>query len=198
MKIGFRYRKGKVGEALVVLDASFTIAGITLSLEGLAAGMPVAPHSLTPVFHLDGIGVNADKGAVAIGGALIRVSDDPLQFDGMLLVRGAGFSISALASFANLPSGPSFFAYAVLNRDLGGGQSRPRTGQGQRQTPKVSASRSGHGAADGSPRGERLFAHRPDTAGPILGNGLLTEFDRTGNQISGPFPGATSLRRPPC
>jgi hypothetical protein len=112
-------------QARAILEASFRIPPLTFSLEGLSVGVAFANiASPKPEFLLSGAGVTADSGPIAVSGALVTVPaknvGDPLQIDGSLLVRTAGFTVSALASYVQAPSGPSIFAFAVLKKDLGG------------------------------------------------------------------------------
>ena len=114
-RIGFQYSDGTV---LCLVDASLSLAGLTFSAQGLGGGLKIKERQ--PVFHLDGLGLSFAKGPLEISGALLKVSDSPLELVGALVVRTADLSITALGSYADLQGQPSLFAFAVLNKELGG------------------------------------------------------------------------------
>jgi len=114
-RIGVNYHEGTIW---CMLDASLTVAGMTFSVQGLGAGLKLAERK--PLFHLDGLGLAFANGPIEISGGLIKVSDSPLQLDGALLVRAEGLTISAIGSYADLNGTPSLFAFAALQKELGG------------------------------------------------------------------------------
>src|SRR5579859_974160 len=114
-RIGVNYHEGTIW---CMLDASLTVAGMTFSDQGLGAGLKLAERK--PLFHLDGLGLAFANGPIEISGGLIKVSDSPLQLDGALLVRAEGLTISAIGSYADLNGTPSLFAFAALQKELGG------------------------------------------------------------------------------
>jgi|SRR5579859_2235370 len=114
-RIGVKYQEGSIW---CMLDASLTVAGMTFSLQGLGAGLKIAERK--PLFHLDGMGLAFANGPIEISGGLLKVSDSPLQLDGALLIRAEGLTISAIGSYADLNGTPSLFAFAALQKELGG------------------------------------------------------------------------------
>ncbi|GAA4727131.1 DUF6603 domain-containing protein [Phytohabitans rumicis] len=120
-RIGFEYADKKV---LFRLDASLTVAALTLSLDGLTFGSPI--DRFEPTFDLRGIGVDYRSGAVEIGGALLRTTIKPAggepydEYDGAALIRTADFALAALGGYVYLNGQASMFVYAVLDKALGG------------------------------------------------------------------------------
>lgn len=101
------------------LDGSLSLAGLTLSLDGLAVGVTLP--KLDPQFDLRGLGLDYKKGGVEIGGAFLRIPGDPYdEFAGMALIKFNTFNLSAIGSYTWVEGHPSLFVYAVLNYPLGG------------------------------------------------------------------------------
>ncbi len=121
-RVGLRYRDG---ELWFLLDASLSALGLTLSLDGLAAGSPL--DRFAPRFDLEGLGLTYEKGPVAISGAFLRrhvPAKDGLpafdEFSGAALIRTEALTLSAMGSYAKVNGQPSLFLYAVLDYPLGG------------------------------------------------------------------------------
>ncbi|MFI6820064.1 DUF6603 domain-containing protein [Micromonospora sp. NPDC050187] len=121
-RVGLAWRQSPGGESRValLLDASVTVAGLTLSLSGLAIGVSTTDPLSMPTFDLAGIGLAYASGPLRIDGALRK---DTIEYEGAsypaysggLSVRTPTFSVGALGSYVQLPAGPSLFAYAYLN-----------------------------------------------------------------------------------
>ncbi|MBI1313831.1 hypothetical protein GC176_21265 [bacterium] len=127
-RVGVRYQDGEVG---VLIDGSFSAAGLTLTLDGLTAKLKLddlkPPISLHPSFGLNGVGIDFSNDAIEIGGALVRKhvpAREGLEafdeYDGSATVRAKSWSLAAIGSFAYVQNQPSLFVYAVLNTPLGG------------------------------------------------------------------------------
>jgi len=123
-RVGLAYEAPRIG---IKLDAALRLSGLTLTFEGLGLSYPFDRFTKDPKkirenlkFHLDGAAVSFEEGPLTISGGLLKVSDDPLRLDGALLIRTEVVTISALGSYADLNGTPSFFAFAVLDKDLGG------------------------------------------------------------------------------
>jgi hypothetical protein len=104
-----------------MLDASLELAGLTITLEGLAAECALADLSkgnFKPTFHLDGLGVDFKRGDLEIGGALLRVGEG--QYDGALTVHYKQLGIQAFGSYSTTDGHPSLFIYALVNYPIGG------------------------------------------------------------------------------
>jgi hypothetical protein len=123
-RVGVRYKGGALW---FYLDASLTAAGLTLSLDGLGAGITLAQlntGTLSPQFSLRGLGIGYDNGQVQVGGFLLRMpaatAGGADEYDGMAVIRTKALSLSAIGSYAELDGQRSLFLYAVLNRAIGG------------------------------------------------------------------------------
>ena len=137
-RVGFSYYEARPGRKKaeptkyigIKFDASLTLGPLAFSLEGagirypfeelLSGGFSIEKFWNDLEFQFDGAGLSFSQGPLMISGGLIRVSEDPLQLNGTLLIRTAGFSIAALGSYADLGGEPSFFMFAVLLKELGG------------------------------------------------------------------------------
>jgi hypothetical protein len=116
-RIGGRYQDKAV---FFLIDASFSLAGVTLSLLGLGAKVAFGEGGIKPSFNLDGMGLAFANGPIEIAGSLVKVSDRPLQLDGTLIVKAETFALTAIGSYADLNGTPSVMAFAVLQQRLGG------------------------------------------------------------------------------
>jgi hypothetical protein len=107
-------------ELSVLLDASVSIAGLTIGLTGLQASMPIrAPY--VPSFDLAGLQVQFSGGAVNITGGLAKVpGKTPAEYTGDLQVQLAQFGLTMLGSYTTISGQPSLFAFGVLEAPLGG------------------------------------------------------------------------------
>jgi hypothetical protein len=121
-RVGVNYRDGKVW---ALLDAAFTAAGLTISLDGLSVRTPLSPWQ--PTFGLRGLGIDYRNDAVEIGGAFLQrdVNDAAghllySEFAGSAIVRAKQLTLSATGMYAQLDGHPSLFLYAVLNSVFGG------------------------------------------------------------------------------
>jgi hypothetical protein len=110
-RIGVRYENGR---AWLLLDADFIIAGLSLSLQGLALGFKL--DDLKDVSaDLDGMMLDFQSGALTIAGGFLRFGDDYL---GMAQVKAGTFGLTAIGGYA--PSKKSFFIFVRLDVPLGG------------------------------------------------------------------------------
>src|SRR5258706_7110416 len=129
-RVGVKYQDAA---AWFLLDASLSLAGLTLSLDGLAFGSSLSKFD--PKFDLHGLGIDYRTGAAEIGGAFLRtegkLSDGTTydEYDGAAVIKTEELTLSALGSYAILEekdsrgilhNNPSLFIYAVLDYPLGG------------------------------------------------------------------------------
>jgi hypothetical protein len=120
-KVGVQYQDGVIS---FLLSASLSIAGLTLSLDGLSVGSPV--KDFDPRFDLRGLGIDyKGGGAVEIGGAFLRIPKEISgksydEYDGAAIIKSENLTLSALGSYAELDGHPSLFIYAVLDYPIGG------------------------------------------------------------------------------
>ena len=111
-KIGAQY---KDSDMVFLLDASFSLGGLSISLGGLGISTPLTEFS--PTFHLRGLGIGYKKGPVEISGAFLRSGDD---YYGKALIQLKKLSITAIGGYSTINGHPSLFIYAVLNMPIGG------------------------------------------------------------------------------
>ncbi|HEY0035582.1 MAG TPA: DUF6603 domain-containing protein [Longimicrobium sp.] len=120
-RIGVQYDDGRL---FILLDASFTLAALSLSLQGLGIGSPLTSFSPRP--HLDGIGISFSSGPVTISGALLVVptsvlpQDVDYEYMGQVTVAVEPWLISAVAAYASVSGSTSFFLFAQVNGSFGG------------------------------------------------------------------------------
>ncbi|WP_136442385.1 DUF6603 domain-containing protein [Pacificoceanicola onchidii] len=110
-RIGVRYEDGR---AWLLIDGSFTLAMLEMSLMGLSLGFKLDDPSDISV-HLDGMSLEFQSGPLTIAGGFLHMGDDYL---GMAMVKAAGFGLTAIGGLA--PKDKSFFIFARLNAPLGG------------------------------------------------------------------------------
>ncbi len=118
-RVGVKYENAV---AQFLLDASLSLAGLTLSLDGLSFGSPL--NEFAPQFDLRGLGIDYRSGAAEIGGAFLHTrgtlnGETYDEYDGAAVIKATGLTLSALGSYAALEN-PSLFIYAILDYPLGG------------------------------------------------------------------------------
>ncbi|MDX3451888.1 hypothetical protein PV396_08005 [Streptomyces sp. ME02-8801-2C] len=126
-RVGMRYDHppGEGAELAVLLDASISAAGLTLTLTGLEAGVALSDPTAMPTFGLAGLDLAYASGPVEIGGSFLK---NTVEFEGATYpayggaatIRTADLSIGAIGSYLQLPQGPSLFVYAFLDKPIGG------------------------------------------------------------------------------
>lgn len=114
----------------VMFDGSLALAGLTVELVDLSVSVNFANITDYTQYSLDlgGLAVSFSGGSVSVAGGLFK-QNNPLRYDGMLLVKFSTFSLYAVGSFALVPinaddpdgdTAVSFFAFLNLNAPLGG------------------------------------------------------------------------------
>jgi len=120
-RVGVQYQDAAIW---FLLDAALSLAGLTLSLEGLSFGSPLS--KFVPEFQLRGLGLDYQEGPVEIGGAFLHVREKlPSgatldEYEGLAIIKTEELTLSALGAYADLAGNPSLFIYAVLDYPLGG------------------------------------------------------------------------------
>lgn len=124
-RMGLKYQDKRVW---FLFDTSLSAGAVTLIVDGLGAG--IDPFELlggrfNPIFTLRGLGLTI-KGPAEVSGAFLRerISDprgDYDEFSGVVLIKTEALTVSGMGSYADPPWGdPSFFAYAFLDKTIGG------------------------------------------------------------------------------
>ncbi|MBO3457951.1 hypothetical protein G4P69_04360 [Aetokthonos hydrillicola CCALA 1050] len=124
-RIGLNYKDSRIW---VLLDAGFSLAGLSLSLDGLSVNSPLTKFE--PQFDLKGLGIDYKGGdTLEIGGAFLRqqVTQNGITYDeynGAAVikfnVKGKALNLSAIGSYSYIEGHPSLFIYALLNYPIGG------------------------------------------------------------------------------
>src|SRR5271166_4396930 len=131
-RVGVGYHTD-TGNIALLLDAALTVAGLTLSLDGLGAEFALkdlAKKEFKPTFHLNGLGIDYRIGPVEIGGSFLEQKMtlevdhrkvDYTSYAGLAVIRTKKLTLSAIGSYAQINGrDPSLFIYAVANYPLGG------------------------------------------------------------------------------
>ncbi len=120
-RVGVQYEQSQL---YFLLDASLSLAGLTISLDGLFVSSTLNP--IQPKFGLHGLGIDYKKGPLEIGGAFLRqtftdkAGNTYDTYDGTAIIRTEKFALAALGSYAYYQGHPSLFIYAFLDVPLGG------------------------------------------------------------------------------
>ena len=119
-RVGIQYKDAALS---FLLDAALSVAGLTLSLEGLSVGS--ALRKFEPKFNLRGLGIDYKSGPIEIGGAFLKgkITIEGKEYDdysGTAIIRTEALTLAAIGSYVQLDVGPSMFIYAVLDYPIGG------------------------------------------------------------------------------
>ena len=123
-RVGLAYQDS---ELELLLDASFSLGGFALALEGLGVSSPLTHFD--PTFHLDGLGMDFSEGPIQVLGAFLhrQVTEGDTTFDeydGALMVEaelgGEQLGLHAIGSYARYEGHPSLFLYLAVDFPLGG------------------------------------------------------------------------------
>ncbi|GAA1957076.1 DUF6603 domain-containing protein [Catenulispora subtropica] len=118
-RVGARYLAGAL---TLLLDATLTVGGLSITLLGLSVTSPVS--DFCPVLGLDGLGIGYTQAPLAIGGAFEKIVPPPKgttwEYGGGVTVSLPDLQLAAIGAFADLDRVPSMFVFARLNAPLGG------------------------------------------------------------------------------
>jgi hypothetical protein len=122
-RIGGEWEGGKLG---ILLDASVSLAGLSVGLAGLA--VRVEPSRLPKLkfedleFGLDGLELAFSRGPVSISGALLKTMEEGrVGYAGQAMIRLSRFSIAAIGGYTTTREGePAFFIFGAFIGTLGG------------------------------------------------------------------------------
>jgi hypothetical protein len=119
-RIGVQYQNSKL---FFLLDASLSLATLTLGLDGLGVGSPLT--SFAPEPHIDGISVSFNSGPVKVDGGLLKMPP-PLpagvteQYMGQVLIALKEYLITGVGAYAKVNGNPSVFIFAQVKGKFGG------------------------------------------------------------------------------
>ncbi|WP_018658348.1 DUF6603 domain-containing protein [Actinomadura flavalba] len=123
--LAYQHPANRPARLAVLVDASITVGGLTLSCDGLEAAVSLADPVALPSFDLAGLGVDYSGGPVHVAGAFLKghVTYGGRQltaYSGKAVIGTDAFTVGALGSYTELPEGPSLFVYAFLDYPIGG------------------------------------------------------------------------------
>jgi hypothetical protein len=118
-RIGVQYQDGAV---FLLIDASLSLAALSVGMDGLGLGSPLTKFA--PIPHLDGMSIAFSEGPVSISGGFLVVSSPPKdvsdEFAGELAIAIKAFMISGFGVYARVSGHPSFFAFVEVDGEFGG------------------------------------------------------------------------------
>lgn len=115
-RIGLGYAEGKL---LFGVDASVKCAGLIIRCLDLLVGIDMADFRNVE-FSLGGMELAYISGSFSLGGSLRKSSEQPLEYDGSLLVHAGDISIKVIGGYSEKEDVPSIFAYGILRKMIGG------------------------------------------------------------------------------
>jgi len=123
-RIGLSFEAPRIG---IKLDAGLQLSCLAFMLEGLGMSYPIDKFTTDPAkiwehlrFHLDGASVSFERGPLTISGGMLKIKDEPLELLGTLFIRTPICTVAAVGSYTTIAGAPSFFAFAVLQKEIGG------------------------------------------------------------------------------
>jgi hypothetical protein len=117
-RVGVRYADNTLRFSL---DASLTVGGLAVTLQGASVGSPIT--SFSPQFSLRGLGIAYSSPPLAIGGGFASVEPTggaTFQYDGAVVVSMPAWGLTAYGSYAELDGEPSMFVFLQVNGTFGG------------------------------------------------------------------------------
>lgn len=121
----------------LLFDGGIKLSALDIDLKGLTVGIPITtPNDFAQYdLSLDGLGITMKEGQVELSAALVKLPPDPkatpprtyTEYNGEALLKADTFAISALGSYAYIPSAgsgkggyASLFIFGLLDAELGG------------------------------------------------------------------------------
>lgn len=108
----------------LVFDGGVKLSGLSVALDQLSIGIPLAQPTTLSAYALDlkGILVSYEGGGVEIVGGLVKSgSGDTVEYDGEAVLKFGKYGIGALGSYATLSGGgTSLFVFAFVDAPIGG------------------------------------------------------------------------------
>ncbi|WP_346835974.1 DUF6603 domain-containing protein [Paenibacillus polymyxa] len=113
-RIGMKYRDG---DLYILLDASLSISGVKLALDGL--GVKTSIWRWSPSYYLDGMMLAYNISPLLMSGSLLEDRTASKKYSGSATVEAFGRIFSAIGSYTDRGV-PSLFIYVRTNEPLGG------------------------------------------------------------------------------
>ena len=104
----------------ISVDGGVNLGGLGVDLKELSVSFPVTDFAATRL-GLKGMDIRFEAGGIEISGGFVEIdSPQGVEYDGMVLVKAAGFTLSALGGYGVLDHHPSLFVFLLLDIPLGG------------------------------------------------------------------------------
>lgn len=119
-RIGLSYKNKQLW---FLLDASLTVAGLSIGMNGLGVGSSL--EHFDPQFTLHGLAIDYSQPGFEIGGAFLANTinyqgKDYPAYSGKAVIKTSTLMLEAIGSYMQLDEGPSLFIYAILDYPIGG------------------------------------------------------------------------------
>ncbi len=118
-RIGVQYQDSTL---FFLLDASMSLAALTVGLDGVGLGSPLTEFK--PKGHLDGLSISFTDGPVSINGGFLVAPDPPAgvtdEYMGELTIAIEPYLISGVGAYAKVNGANSFFVFAEVDGEFGG------------------------------------------------------------------------------
>ncbi len=115
--------KSEDAALLVGYDGKVSVGPLEIDLLDLSVGIPLATPTDVGNYHLDlgGLAVSLDKPPIEVSGSLFKnPGKTPAEYAGSAVIKAEAFTISGFGVFGSAQGAPSFFLFAMLDKDLGG------------------------------------------------------------------------------
>ncbi|NER94137.1 MAG: hypothetical protein F6J86_09920 [Symploca sp. SIO1B1] len=111
-RVGLTWSSAK-SEVEVLLDASFMVGILTVSLEGLGFGFTPSTTGFTGTLLLPfGLDVTYHTGPIEISGGLLHTNN---EYIGELIIEAEAFNLVAMGAYGTVKSHPSLFIFLMMN-----------------------------------------------------------------------------------
>ena len=120
---------GQLDRVKALLDGGASLAGLTVGLDDLSVSIPWRRPWEVEDWRLDlaGLAIGYDGGGISVAGGLRRRPGPAPDYVGLVLVKAAQLSVTAVGGYAEIPEAPgssrtytSLFLFAALSFPLGG------------------------------------------------------------------------------
>ncbi|MDV3457682.1 DUF6603 domain-containing protein [Sphingomonas sp. HF-S4] len=118
---------GQLGTVGLYIDGGFTLAGLSLILQGLGITFPLPvpgkaiANPLDQIgFHLQGLFLEFKEPGLEIAGGFLTLPGDGVNMIGEFIVQAGPFGVQGYGGFAGSISDPSLFIFLHLDAPLGG------------------------------------------------------------------------------
>lgn len=115
-RTGLGYAGGRI---IFGVDAAVKCSGLTIQCLDLLIGIDMVDFRNVE-FSLGGMELAFVSGSFSLGGSLRKSSEQPLEYEGSLLVHAGDINIKIIGGYSEKEEVPSIFAYGILRKVIGG------------------------------------------------------------------------------